>query len=203
MAIRFKKATKDAARHGIDLGVLKREEGIADGSNLGGQFRLPAEFNSKQFASQFSEKGSSVAAAKQRQTLAGTDVSADGWSVWTFPEGHECAGQPYEVATHKHTFILLYRDMKVQEAVNFVYGEASRDRMLAEVHGETVAGNSPDDPGVLTEEVLNRVPHLRREREEIEQDRERDAQSGRQTALHAAQRPKGKVITKKKTKLTK
>lgn len=203
MAIRFKKSSKLAAQHGIDLGVLQREKGIADGQNLGGDFRLPEEFDGKKFASAFYKKGGQVEGMKARKILSGTDISADGWSIWLYPEGHENAGKPHEVAVESGTYLLMYRDIEVQKAVNFIFGESSRDRMNAEVHGETVAGSSPEDPGVLTEEALAHVPHLRREREEIQRERERDEQGGRQTTKFEGQRPKGKVITKPRTRIRK
>lgn len=198
--IQIKKATMQAKSVGIDLSLLNRQAGIADGANLGGQFALPQEFDRQTLASGFYKKGTGVDAARQRQTLAGTEFSADGWNVWKFPEGHECEGKTHEVTVSDGTYVLMYRDIGVQEAANYVFGEASRSRMNAEVNGETVAGNSLDDPGVLTEERLNQIPSLRAEQQSIDAERNADQRSGRDVSTFAGQ--KGKLITKKIKKLS-
>lgn len=197
--IKIKQAARNAAQRGIDLSILQREEGIVDGRNLGGKFRLPAEFDTATMASGFYKEGSEVEGRKQREIISGTQFSADGWNVWLFPEDHpdpECAGKPYKVSSDGATYILMSRPLEVQEAVNFIHGESSRDRMNAEVHGETVGGNSPDDQGVLTAERLAQDPSMR---SEITRDREQ----GRDVGAFTGQRPTSKHITKKKIKLRK
>lgn len=155
-------------------------------TNLGGDFALPVEFNSKKYASSFVPKGNAVTAAQGRQALVGTNYTAEGWSIWKYPDEiptgdldekgkpemmkHPKAGEKHEVTSRIKdggTFTLMFRDKGVQEEVNRAYGELSRDRMAQEAVGQTVAGaNVTDDPGMLGGK---RLPSERAEVPEDEQ----------------------------------
>lgn len=172
---------------------------LSGDSNLGGDFALPREFDSKKFASSFIPKGNAVIAAKGRQTLIGTSYTADGWQVWKYPaedsdeKPHPKAGESHEVTERSKgggTFVLMYRSQAVQVEVNQAYGEVSRQRMSMEATGQTVAGaNVTDDPGMLGKGRLPSEPNL----EEFE-----PPQTVEGLALPADQK-----ITKKSNKLSK
>lgn len=198
--IKITKHTKaTAAQHGVDLNVLGREKGIADGSNLGGEFRLPEEFNRKLYASAFIDKRK-VGQSRAREVLINTDRTAEGWEVWKYPDTtiqfdinsgkdeempHDQAGKPHVVTTGTGVeYVLMFRPIGVQQAVNYVYAEVSRQRMNAEVNGETAAGSTPEDSGILTEERLSRISGLQGEM--LEAEMERDASSGAVVAAHGA-----------------
>lgn len=199
MALRFKSMSKKAAGQGIDLNLLKREEGIVEGSNLGGQFRLPDEFDTNQWASGFYKKGQEAESKRGRQLLQGMEYSAPGWDYWKFPEGHERAGQHHEVAAADGVYVLMCRPADVQQAINFTFGQFSQDRLNAEVHGETAAGTSPQDGGILTSDRLSHGDASMR----AEQRRDEDA--GKRTSTFAGQqaRSTSKIITKKTKRLSK
>lgn len=211
-----KKVTNRAAAQGIDLSLLRKESGLDEGKNLGGDFRLPEGFDSRNFVGSFvDEKG--VLQATQRQVLANIARTADGWALWKFPDTYEeydpvtkktkevphpNAGQTHKVTTlNGACYVLMFRDRGVQEAVNFAYGEASRSRLDAEAYGETVAGNAPDDTGVLTEERLNQIPSLRSEKQMLDAELDRDIERGAHVATHGITRSRN--ITKKTKRLRK
>lgn len=201
MALRMKKMNRIAGSQGIDLSVLQKEEGIADGKNLGGSFRLPDVFDTKTLASAFYKKGQEAESRRARKLLEGTEYSADGWEYWKYPDNFhdkELAGKHHEVAQVDGVYVLMCRDLEVQKAVNFIFGQHSQDRMNAEVHGETAAGSTPQDGGILTSDRLSSDRSMRAEQE-------RDEAANRSVATFAGQqpRPRSKVITKKTKRLAK
>lgn len=181
-------------------------------SNLGGDFALPIEFDSKKFASSFVPKGNAVTAAQGRQVLVGTNYTAEGWSVWKYPDTtptgdldeknkpvmmkHPKAGEKHEVTSRIKdggTFTLMFRDKGVQQEVNEAYGQLSRQRMAQEVTGQTVAGaNVTDDPGMLGR---GRLPSERAEMPE-------DEQFEPPVAVEGAPLPADQNITKKSKRLS-
>lgn len=139
---------------------------MLDGSNLGGRFALPPEFDSSRYASAFVAEGNEVLAKQREEVLQGTCYTAPGWKVWKYPKTvkgetteHPSAGERHIVvdAGGKTKFVLMYRPLDVQKQVNEVYGALSTDRMINEIKGETVSSNQQDDPGILSNQRLNRV----------------------------------------------
>lgn len=148
---------------------LQSLQTVPGDSNLGGDFALPREFDAKRFASSFVPKGNAVTHAQGRQILVGTNYTAEGWHIWKYPttiptgtldekgkpvmEKHPKADEKHEVTSRIKdggTFVLMYRDKEIQNEVNQAYGNLSRERMQAEVTGQTVAGaNVEVDPGML------------------------------------------------------
>lgn len=114
-----------------------------------GMFRLPPDFP-KNLASQWVEE-SQVPYLRQRQTLIGTGYSADGWTVY---KAEPSAKQTMVVDGKGKKFVLMVRDRDLQNQVNAVYGNVSKQRINREVSGETVTGSAKQDSGILTEEAL-------------------------------------------------
>lgn len=169
--INFQKLPKDAVtlNHLLPAGP--------ESNRGGGPCELPFEFDSKRFASAYHPKGAGVNAARGVQNILGTQYSAPGWQVWTYPkergtgimdektgdekmEKHPMAGQPHEVtlAGGKEsggTYVLMFRPIEIQDQVNLVCALRSREMMEADLRGVTVGGNTPDT-GLVTEQVLRK-----------------------------------------------
>jgi hypothetical protein len=136
--------------------LLKTPQG--SGLNAGpdaGLFSLPPEFDTKKFAAEWVESGQ-VQMKQQRQTIQQAGVTADGWEIWRKNKDDK--------ATEVHTsgskkFILMCRSRIVQDQVNAIYGNVSKQVLAREIKGETVTGvgGQVQDPGILTEDRLKNV----------------------------------------------
>jgi hypothetical protein len=114
-----------------------------------GLFNLPPTFDSKKFAAEWVEE-SSIEMKKLRQPLPQVGATADGWEIW---KGEK--GKPHTVKTGGNkTFVLMCRPRVIQDQVNALYGNVSKKFINREIKGETVAGASKQDPGILTEDRL-------------------------------------------------
>lgn len=130
------------------LEVLK----TASGSTDAGMFTLPPNFDTKRYAAEWVEE-SQVPMKSQRQILQGAGLTADGWSIWRA----ESKSKATEVfGSGKKKFVLMCRPRQIQQQVNAVYGNISKQHINNEVSGATAAGQAPD-PGILTEERLRAV----------------------------------------------
>lgn len=124
----------------------------------GGQFALPASFDSSKFASKWVEEGPNVQESQQEQVLAFAGVKAQGWAIHKvatvgakLEDGKTAMPklEPYKRAVGRKVFVLLQRPLELQKAVNRIYANQSRTMVNNEVDGETKTAN-PTDPGVLT-----------------------------------------------------
>lgn len=116
-----------------------------------GLFNVPPGFPIDRFAVEWVEEGM-VIFKQQRQNIPDSGISADGWEVWKGVSGKD---KPIKVSTAKgKNFVLMVRPKQIQEQVNALCGNISKKRIRREVKGETVAGNAPDDSGILTEQQL-------------------------------------------------
>jgi hypothetical protein len=123
---------------------------VAQGQSDAGLFNLPPAFDTKRYAAEWAEEGS-VEMKKQRQVLPQVGATADGWEVWK--DGAN--GKPVKVKiSGGRSFTLMCRPRVIQDQVNALFGNVSKKFINREVTGETVAGNAPQDPGILTEERL-------------------------------------------------
>jgi hypothetical protein len=178
--------------------LLKRLPGEA-GQNIGGQWAVPAEFDTGRFASAFYKEGQESLRMQQDQPVVGTNLMAPGWKVWTYPENkvnsegkkdkegkpikpvsHELAGKAHKVVGDKpdEFYLLHYRDIDVQNQVNLAYAKLSHENVRAELLGQTAYAADPNDPtGLVTEQFL---------RKELGVDREVEEGYGRPTAVHGA-----------------
>lgn len=117
-----------------------------------GPMSLPAEFDRKKFASKWVKQGPAVDAAREREWIPGTQLTADGWEVWKNEEG-----KPFTVALLSGVYILLHRFKAVQEAVNAICGNIGKERLLQEKRGETTGGVLISDTGMLSDEKLSKT----------------------------------------------
>mgnify|MGYP007080184336 CR=1 FL=1 len=133
----------------------------------GSRFSLPATFDSKKFASKWVEDGPEIEEARQPQVIADARVQAAGWEVFKTlnleaaknDSGEDAKKSPKLIpvvrVVGKRKFVLMFRPLQLQRAVNQIYSNQSRDRVNREIVGESkVVG---DDPGVLTNQDLQRV----------------------------------------------
>jgi hypothetical protein len=115
-----------------------------------GPFTLPANFDTKQHAAKWVKKGPAVQAAAEREYILGTRMTADGWAVW------KDGGKPHTITITSGEHILLFRPKAIQDAVNAIYGNVGKERMMSEKKGHTVAGEAKADPGLLGEDTLTK-----------------------------------------------
>ncbi len=144
--------------------------------NQGGKFALPPEFDRTKWASAFYLDGNESLAMAQDQQLQGTDLIAEGWQVWKYPEErivsvpdeesgtmkediekHPSAGMPHRVVGLKpgEVWLLHCRPLEVQIDVNRVYAELSREQMIREIEGDVLTQDESMSPsGMLTNKML-------------------------------------------------
>lgn len=120
-----------------------------------GQFNLPPEFDRKKYASQWKKMGPEVEQARERQPILGAHLTADGWEIFK-----DKNGAPVKRTISKGEHILMFRPREVQDAVNAIYGNIGKERMVATKRGETTGG-VPLAPGVLTEEQILKATNER------------------------------------------
>lgn len=160
--------------------------------NQGGKFALPPEFDRTKWASAYYLEGNESLAMQQPQVLQGTDLIADGWAVWKYPEEriisvpdeesggmkediekHPSAGQPHRVHGLKpgEVWLLHCRPLEVQDDVNRVYGEQSREQMIREIQGDTFTQDEGMSPsGMLTNRMLKAEIGAEAEIEQMRKD---------------------------------
>lgn len=135
-----------------------------------GVFELPSDFDQTKFASSYVKKGNDVKAAEQDEQLLGTSFIADGWAVWKREDGTY-----HQVTISSGTYILMCRKAEVQKAVNRAFGNLSRERMKSEQRGETIAGSTSSDSGMLN---ADRLPK--------ERDLDFAGDNGEETVMHGS-----------------
>lgn len=123
-----------------------------------GPLSLPEGFDSKLFVGKWVKQGAEVHKAGQSERFPLAGVQAKGWEVWKGPRGAIC-----KRALSSGTFVLMFRPRILQQAVNKLYGNNSRLRMMQEANGETVGAEPIQDRGILTNSTLSQIPGLGRE----------------------------------------
>lgn len=116
-----------------------------------GVFTVPQDFDKQRNAIQWAKKGPEVDALRGPQPIIGTNYGAEGWQVWLHPPGHKLAKRPFEVATKTGIYILMYRPKPVQEQVNALYGNVSKQHLVREQAGEQIGGQLVTDAGILSD----------------------------------------------------
>lgn len=116
-----------------------------------GIFNLPPSFDRSLFAAQWFKKGMAADAAKERQSLLGTRLTADGWSIFMVDR------KPVVRLSASGEFVLMFRPRDIQVAVCAIYGNVGKERMLAQKRGEKTTGGVPTNDGQLAEETLSRL----------------------------------------------
>ena len=145
----------------------------------GSKFALPPSFDPTKFASKWVEQGPNVIEAQQPQVLDFANCAADGWQVFKVlkvapgevsepvsadakPGDEKAEGKrtpqlvPCTRAVGKAIYVLLFRPKALQEAVNILYANQSREIVGREVMGESAAANQSGDHGILTNQDLAR-----------------------------------------------
>jgi len=153
---------------------LTRFEGPRKSSLQPHKFSLPAGFDRTKFAARWEEEGLPVLDAANPEILAYAGLVAEGWKPWTVIDVEATAKQrkakaqpekpgepvkelpevppvrvPFTRVVGKKKFVLLYRPIELQRAVNAIYGEESRSRVTMEVKGDKVSALQEHDDGVL------------------------------------------------------
>lgn len=114
-----------------------------------GLFNLPPSFDRKENAAKWVAVGHAVGQAQQRENLVGAGgVTADGWAVF------KVEGKPHKAATSKGEFVLMFRPRAVQDAVNAVYGNVGKKRMMAEKQLAATSTTEQRATGMLSDEQL-------------------------------------------------
>lgn len=117
-----------------------------------GMFELPTGFDRKKYAAKWVLMGASVAKAQGREQLLGTRLSADGWSVYQEDR------KPVKRTTEKSgEYILMFRSREEQDAVNAVYGNVGKERMIHQKKGQIKTSGGVDMSGQLSDEQLQRA----------------------------------------------
>jgi hypothetical protein len=122
-----------------------------EGNTNAGVFALPKEFDTKLYAAEWAKKGADVDAKRGPQPIVGTNFGAVGWKPWLYPEDSKLKGRPCEVAVKNGTYVLLCRPRGVQNDVNAIYGNVSKQHLIREQQGESIAGQPVRDPGMLSD----------------------------------------------------
>jgi hypothetical protein len=133
-------------------------EGIREDKSLAqvskGLLTPPPQFDKTKFVGKWAKKGAGVEKSRLPQQLE-AGVTADGWVVWRNPT----TNKPYSVTLSDGLYFLLCRPRSLQRAVNAIYGNISRKRLIAEQTGETVNGNNAES-GMLSDKILSQVQGL-------------------------------------------
>ena len=131
----------------MPIEILQQPESEVDA----GIFNLPKDFDREKYATCWKLAGNAVEKAKERQVLIGTRLTADGWEVYTEK------GKPVKRSTERGgEYILMFRPREIQDAVNAVFGNVGKERMILHKKGESTTGGVPLTPGILTEEQVLR-----------------------------------------------
>jgi hypothetical protein len=122
-----------------------------------GIFQLPKEFDTTKYAAQWTKQGSEVDAAQSPQPILGTNYGSVGWKVWQYPSEHKLKGQLAKVPVKNGTYVLMFRPRSVQDSVNAIYGNVSKQHLIREQSGESIAGQLVTDPGILTDDRIRQA----------------------------------------------
>lgn len=120
-----------------------------------GELHLPSSFDVRRFAVKWAKMGTGVERSRQEEILT-PKLKAAGWTVWKDPKTHRNCRKTLSTGVH----LLLCRKKELQDTINAVYGNTSRERLMNEQQGITANGDVPHDPGVLTNQYLNQFPQF-------------------------------------------
>lgn len=159
-------------------GLTALEAGHTQNTLAGSKFALPPGFDSKKWASKWVEQGPNVIEAQQSTVLQSAGVVAEGWQIYKelktpkvvetpIVEGEELpladakktprpALVPVTRAVGKAIFVLMCRPKQLQQVVNIIHANESREMVQREVGGHTNASNPANDEGILTAADMKR-----------------------------------------------
>lgn len=134
------------------LSVIK--EPLRQSAASRGALQPPDDWDGKQFVGKWVPDGAKVSAARQSEILPG-GYAAAGWEIWK----EAATGMACTRISNGKQFVFVYRKRALQDAVNRIYANQSRERVNREV-----AGNSADEAlrqeGLIPNEILKKVPGL-------------------------------------------
>lgn len=136
----------------LNLEGISLVEGPRDLNRTRGRLPLPPGFPEKRFAVKWAKQGHGVAMAREKEQITGTNYTVDGWEVWYDERKKPCIRPLSDGA-----YVLMVRPKVVQTNVSKICGNLSRERMMNEARGRTVAGQAPEDSGMLTDPILETV----------------------------------------------
>lgn len=143
------------------LGIegLSKATGPANSNRLRGRLDMPSDFDSKRYVGRWVKKGPDVTKAQEKQAIPGSKGSlmAAGWAPWK----HPVTKQNHTRTLSSGVYILMFRPLALQKIIQASNGNLSKERMMNEASGRTVAGQLSGDPGILPTDRL--VPMLGQE----------------------------------------
>jgi hypothetical protein len=143
------------------MGIQLLSAPLGVGNEAPGPMNLPMAFDRKKSAAKWVKQGPAVDAAKEREWIAGTQLTADGWNVWKDGDG-----KPHTVSLQSGVYVLLHRSRAVQDAVNAICGNIGKERLKQERSGVTTGGVPVQDPGLLSDDRIAKVTGVRENLEE-------------------------------------
>jgi hypothetical protein len=140
----------------MGLQIIKSPSGTPNA----GMFNLPPDFDIKKFAAEWVLEAQ-VEYKKQREHLPGTNLTADGWEVWKKNKTSEVIKV---TSSANKVYVLMCRPRKLQDQVNAVFGNVSKQAINRELVGESLvseesvdsAGKPIEKSGILTEQRLKK-----------------------------------------------
>lgn len=136
----------------IQLEGISVIEGPRDLNRIRGRLPLPPGFPENRFAVKWAKQGPGVAMARETEQISGTNYKVNGWEVWYDAQKKPCIRPLSDGA-----YVLMVRPKVVQQNVAKICGNLSRERMMNEARGRTVAGQAIEDSGMLPDPVLETV----------------------------------------------
>lgn len=133
-----------------ELGITKVSQTHHKASH--GDLPLPANFNSREIVGHWAKGEAGVQHSMGVEEVPG-GWRVPGWSVWKDPE----TGKTCEKVLGSGKFFLMFRPKRVQTARNVLFANVSTRRINGELDGESVAGDSVSDRGMITNSTLSRL----------------------------------------------
>lgn len=129
-----------------ELGITR--VGMTKRQPYSGRLQLPEDFDQNKFASKWALGDANLQRAKEVENIPG-GFQVPGWTVWKDGQGKVC-----EKVLGSGKVVLMCRPKRMQHARNILYGRHSRQRINLELGGKSVAGESAQDPGMMTNAEL-------------------------------------------------
>ncbi len=145
----------------LDIEGLTLAQGPVDQNRLKGRLDMPVNFPYTRYIGKWAKKGVNTQRAKQAQYIRnGTQtLKADGWEVYIDKE----TKKPHLRTLSDGQYVLMVRPRQLQETLQRINGNTSRQRLRNEVQGKTIGGEANDDYGMIPDDILKRIPGLGRE----------------------------------------
>lgn len=119
-----------------------------------GVFNLPPGFDSKRFSANWVKEGGEVESAKQRETILGTQMTADGWEIYKGKDGKAIKA----ISGKNGTYVLMFRPIAVTANVNAIYGNVGKHVARAEQQAGVVSlSENGQDSGMMPMATLDAV----------------------------------------------